>query len=158
MLKKKKKPYRIGVLFKYCNDQIWHLQSELFSFESFSNLGERTVTCLARPTSWLTGQRLLSSGCSILHTVLGVYQWPTCGGWPVGQYMWNYVQKTLASAHEARARDCLEWLLGLSRGALTSITVELLCQRDTCFLLLSHESELVLPARSIYIHESILKH
>lgn len=32
---------------------------------------------------------------------------------------------------------------------------ELLCQRDACFLLLRHEREFVLPARSIYIHKSI---
>lgn len=33
---------------------------------------------------------------------------------------------------------------------------EYLRQRDGCLLLLRHESEIVLPARAIYIHKSIL--
>lgn len=42
------------------------------------------------------------------------------------------------------------------RAALAAKRPECLRQRDGCLLLLRHESEIVLPARAIYIHKSIL--
>lgn len=47
---------------------------------------------------------------------------------------------------------------GSERVASAAKMAEPLCQRDACFLLLRHESKFVLPARSIYIHKSILQH
>lgn len=68
-----------------------------------------------------------------------------------------YKPETLASVRKKYTQlEVTPW--DFKRVASTAIMVGLLCQRDACFLLLRHESEFVLPARSIYIHKSILQH